>query len=96
MNVTTKLVLRKDRPKKDGSCPALIRLTINRVTSYINTGEFVHPNNWHDTQQNVKKTVQNFRDLHLFFETWKSFFPQLLMVHKSLPHLDISHLDFLR
>ena len=83
MNITTKLVLRKDRPKKDGSCPALIRLTINRVISYINTGEFIHPDYWNETQQNVKKTVNNFRDLHLFFETWKSNIHQAILLLKN-------------
>lgn len=83
MNITTKLLLRKDRANELGLCPVVMRFTINRKSSYANTRQLVHPDNWLDAHQNVKKGVQSYRDLHLYFETWKSNVSQAILVLKN-------------
>jgi len=55
---TVKVILRKEK-KKDGTFPLALRITKNRKSSYIYLEYSVHPKDWDETQQRVKKSHPN-------------------------------------
>ena len=54
MAATTKLVLRKDKKRKDGTCPVFVRITANRKSRYISSKVYVAPKYWNADRQEVR------------------------------------------
>lgn len=90
MHITTKLVLQKHRTRKDSTCPVAMRFTVGRKSHFVSTRQYVDPENWRDDIQNVRKGVPNYRDLHLFFETWKSNVLQAILMLKQ-KKMEVTH-----
>lgn len=59
MSVTTKLVIRKDKQKKDGTIPIYIRLTKDRTSRFMATGIYLEEKNWDNVNGKVKKGHSN-------------------------------------
>jgi len=57
--VSLKAVLRKNKKKKDGKCPIAIRITKDRKTNYIFTGQYILEKDWNTVLGNVKKSHLN-------------------------------------
>ncbi len=51
---TVKLILRKDKVKKDGTAPIYIRVTANRKSNYVATGISIEPKHWNERKQQVR------------------------------------------
>ncbi len=52
---TLKLVLRKDKIKKDGTAPIYLRITQNRRSSFISTDIHIEPNFWNPDRCEVRR-----------------------------------------
>ena len=72
MGITYKLILKKQNSKEDGSCPIAVRMTIDRKTRIRSLGQLVHPDNWNDKLQNVRKTAPNYEQLSIFCDSCKN------------------------
>lgn len=53
MSITVKIVLRK-KQKGNETFPLAIRITKDRKTSYIYTGQYIHENDWDAQNERVK------------------------------------------
>ncbi|UWX56239.1 phage integrase SAM-like domain and Arm DNA-binding domain-containing protein [Maribacter litopenaei] len=56
---TINIVLRKNYSKSDGTCPLALRITKNRKSRFIYTGEYVLPKHWDDNKKIIKKIHPN-------------------------------------
>lgn len=56
---TISIVLRKNYSKNDGTCPLALRITKNRKSRFIYTGEYVLPKHWDENKKIVKKIHPN-------------------------------------
>lgn len=56
MAYSTKLILREQRRKPDGTCPVWLRITANRKSSYKATGISVLPKDWNKEKQQVARS----------------------------------------
>lgn len=56
---TIRTILWKHDPKPDGRLPLAIRITKDRKTSYIFTGEYIHKKDWDERHSTVKKSHAN-------------------------------------
>lgn len=56
---TVKIVLRKNYQKKDGTFPIALRLTKNRKTKFLFTGEYILEKQWDATKGLAKKSCPN-------------------------------------
>ena len=54
MATTVKLVLRRSKRKRDGTCPVWIRITANRKTRFVSTGIYVAPKYWNANRERVR------------------------------------------
>jgi len=48
------LILRKPDPNPKGQYPIYVKITINRLTSYLATGEFIFEKQWDEKEEQVK------------------------------------------
>jgi integrase len=64
MPATFKFYLRDDRPNKRGLCPVYLRITYNRKKKYHNTGIRIHPNDWNERKEEVRKTFGKESEVH--------------------------------
>lgn len=53
---SVKIILRKDKIKKDGTAPIWIRVTANRKSRYVSTGISIEPKHWNERKQQVRAT----------------------------------------
>ena len=53
-SASVKLVLRKDKTKKDGTAPIAIRVTANRKSKYMSTGVYIEPKYWNEKKQQIR------------------------------------------
>ncbi|MCW3788845.1 Arm DNA-binding domain-containing protein [Plebeiibacterium sediminum] len=58
MNATSKLVLRNSYQKKDGTYPINLRVTINRESKYYPTKVSCKKDDWIDSKQRIKGSVE--------------------------------------
>jgi len=58
-----KAVLRK-KPNKDSQCPIAIRITHDRKSSFIYTGQYIEPKNWDEKERCVRKGHPNSKRLN--------------------------------
>lgn len=61
-NFTIKAILRKDKLKKDGTCPIYFRVTINSVVVKLPSGEYTEESKWNATDgfyKGAKSSIQN-------------------------------------
>ena len=65
---TVKIVLRTNYQKKDGSRPLALRITQNRKTRFIFTGQYIHPKYWDATLSKVKSSYPNSTRLNNFLK----------------------------
>lgn len=56
---TVKIVLRKNYRKKDGTFPIALRLTQNRKSKFLFTGEYILEKDWDETKGLAKKSYLN-------------------------------------
>lgn len=56
---TVKIVLRKNYKKKNGSFPIVLRLTKDRKTKFLFTGEYILEKDWDETRGLAKKSHPN-------------------------------------
>ncbi|TLP74166.1 tyrosine-type recombinase/integrase [Maribacter sp. ACAM166] len=56
---SVKIVLVKHKKKKDGTVPIAVRVTKNRKTSYIFTGNYIFEKEWNATERCLKKSHPN-------------------------------------
>jgi len=56
---TVKIVLRKNYQKKDGTFPIALRLTKDRKSKFLFTGEYIHLKDWDETKGLAKKSHPN-------------------------------------
>lgn len=54
MASSVKLLMRKDKCKRDGTCPVYIRITANRKTRYLATGISVEPKYWNSNKEQIR------------------------------------------
>lgn len=75
MATSVNLSLDSRKPKKDGTCPVVLRLSHNGLTSVLNLGYSVFPADWDDTKRRVRKTckvVENVAWLNTYLTEAKS------------------------
>ena len=53
-NFTVKAILRSDKKRKNGTCPINYRVTIDKKTVKLPSGEFIEENNWNKSDGLVK------------------------------------------
>src|SRR5690606_22956773 len=53
-----KTVLRK-KQNANGQCPIAVRITVNRRSSYLSTGQYIDAKHWDEKNQKVKKSHPN-------------------------------------
>jgi len=56
---TVKIILRKNYKKKDGSYPITLRITQNRKSRFIFTGEYIKEKDWNEKEGLAKKSHPN-------------------------------------
>ena len=56
---TVKIILRKNYKKKNGSYPIVLRITQNRKSRFIFTGEYILEKDWNETEGLAKKSHPN-------------------------------------
>ena len=61
---TVKIVLRKEKKKKDNTYPIAIRITKDRKPRYIHTGQSVLQKHWDDKERRIKKSHPNSKRLN--------------------------------
>lgn len=61
---TVKCVLRKDKARKDGSCPVILQIIVNRQVSKVSVGFFCHPNDFEPEKGYVKKSNPDHEQLN--------------------------------
>ena len=66
--VTVRVVLRK-RKNKAGLFPLAIRITKDRQSSYLNTGQYIEEKYWDSRNRNVRKSHPNSKMLNNFIAT---------------------------
>ncbi len=54
-----KVLLRKNKKRKDQKCPLALRITHNRKSRYIFIGQYILEKDWNETTQRVKKSHPN-------------------------------------
>src|SRR5690606_29893995 len=65
MGTTIKIVLRK-KQKGNETYPLAIRITKDRKTSFIHTGQYIHEKDWDAINERVKKSHRNSARLNNF------------------------------
>lgn len=65
MGTTVKIVLRK-KQKNNDTYPLAIRITKDRKTSFIHTGQYIHEKDWDAANERVKKSFPNSGRLNAF------------------------------
>ncbi|MCF4100083.1 MULTISPECIES: site-specific integrase [Flavobacteriaceae] len=65
---TVRVVLRKKK-NKAGLFPIAIRITKDRKSSYLNTGQYIEKKYWDETNRNVRKSHPNSNVLNNFITT---------------------------
>ncbi|MEM6721104.1 MAG: site-specific integrase [Bacteroidota bacterium] len=65
---TVKIVLRTNYKKKNNTCPLALRITKNRKTRYVFTGEYILEKDWDKVQGRVKKSHPNSARLNNFLQ----------------------------
>ncbi len=70
MGTSVKIVLRKKK-KKNETYPLAIRITKDRKTSFIYTGQYIHEKDWDAANERVKKTHPNSTRLNNYLLTKK-------------------------
>jgi len=63
---TVKIVLRKNYKKKNGSYPIALRITQNRKSRFVFTGEYILEKDWNETEGLAKKSHPNSSRLNNF------------------------------
>lgn len=63
---TVKIILRKNYKKKNGSHPIALRITQNRKSRFIFTGEYIHEKDWNEKEGLAKKSHPNSNRLNNF------------------------------
>ncbi len=63
---TVKIILRKNYKKKNGSYPIVLRITQNRKSRFIFTGEYIQEKNWNEKEGLAKKSHPNSTRLNNF------------------------------
>lgn len=58
MNTTVVLSLDSRKPKKDLTCPIILRVTHNRLTATVRTGVYVQPKDWDSKERKVKASYR--------------------------------------
>lgn len=61
---SVKLVLWKHDQKKDGTYPLALRITKNRKSSYVFTGQYILEKEWDSAEKRVKKSHPNYGRLN--------------------------------
>lgn len=56
---SVKILLWKHYEKSDGTCPLVLRITKDRKTRYVFTGEYIHEKHWTNEERLVKKSHPN-------------------------------------
>lgn len=72
MAATVKIVLRKKNKKNNDTYPLAIRITKDRKTSFIHTGQYIHEKDWDAANERVKKSHGNSSRLNSFLLTKKT------------------------
>lgn len=57
--ITTKVILRTDKKRKDNKCPLFIRITKSRTHAYINVGLYVEEKLWNTEKQKLRTSYPN-------------------------------------
>lgn len=63
---SVKIILRKDKIDKTGDAPLYLRVIKDRRTKFISLSLKLHPNEWDDDKQKVKKNHQNSTRLNAY------------------------------
>lgn len=63
---TTRIVLRKSKLNKRGLAPLYIRITKNKKSSFISTGEYIEPEQWNPKKDLVRSNHPNFERLNSY------------------------------
>lgn len=63
---TTRIVLRKSKLNKRGLAPLYIRITKNKKSSFISTGEYIEPGQWNPKKDLVRTNHDNHERLNIF------------------------------
>lgn len=63
---TTRIVLRKSKLNKRGLAPLYIRITKNKKSSFISTGEYIEPCQWNPKKDLVRSNHDNFERLNSY------------------------------
>ena len=61
-----KVVLRKEKRKKDGTYPLAIRITQNRKVQYIHTNQSIALKYWDSNEHTIKKSHPNAKRLNSY------------------------------
>jgi integrase/recombinase XerD len=70
MGASVKIVMRK-KQKKNETYPLAIRITKDRKTSFIHTGQYIHQKDWDSINERVKKSHPNSTRLNNYLLTKK-------------------------
>lgn len=60
---TVQIVLRK-KPNKQRKFPLAVRITKNRRTSYLFTGQYIEASDWDETRKKVRKSHPNYKTMN--------------------------------
>ncbi|MFH0865800.1 MAG: site-specific integrase [Bacteroidota bacterium] len=63
---TTRIILRKSKLNKRGLAPLYIRITKNKKSSFISTGEYIEPAQWNPNKDLVRTNHDNHERLNIF------------------------------
>ncbi len=63
---TVKIIIRKNYQKKDGSYPIVLRITKDRKSKYIFTGEYIQGKDWDEKKGLAKRSYANSARLNNF------------------------------
>ena len=61
---TIRLLLRKDKLKKNGEAPVYLRITENRKSRFLNTGISVEPTQWNDKTERVRRSHTQYKSFN--------------------------------
>lgn len=64
--VSIKIVIRKNKEKKDGSVPIAIRISKNYKTNYTFTGQYILEKDWDEVNSRVRKSHPNSKKINNF------------------------------
>lgn len=71
MNITLKAIIRRQRTKSDGTCPVLLRVTIDRKQKYYPLSVYLNPNDWDDDHGQVLKRNNDAFKINSFITSCK-------------------------